>query len=462
MFPIDRTLSTSLPNQIASGVRGLVASGRLAGGDRVPSTRELARQLGVSRGSVVSAYDQLISEGFLLSTQGANTVVHPDLPRRSLPPSSTAVRSPAPPRLRISLKPSSGHAGTIRPAAWRRAWRDAAQESPATIDKAGQPQLRTAIAQHLRLARGLTVDPNNVLVTGGSREGLLLILMSLGRNLRVGVESPGHPGLGAIIPLAGHTPVTCRTDAQGVIVSSLPPDLDALLVTPSHLYPVGGTMPAARRAALLEWAARNRVVVIEDDFNSELRYRVSPQPTLATLATEACVITLGTFSTLLSRHLSAGYVVADVAMADSLRVTRGLLGMPVSPVTQHAIARLLEGGFVRRNTKSVHSRLAHRREILSTSVLPALRLLGADIIEREESLGVDMVVRFSERSAQADFVATLTRLGVECGEVGTQSSEGLLLSFAHLDDADFDRAVEILSSVGKSATANPQSCTPRG
>lgn len=444
MFTVDRTLPMSLPNQIATGMRALIASGQLTAGARVPSTRELARQLRVSRGSVVTAYDQLTAEGFLLAAQGAPTIVHPDLPRQT----ASASTSPAPahtssPRP-ISLKPTSGHAETIGTAAWRRAWRDAADAPATPIDKSGEPRLRSAIAAHLRLARGLSVDPETVLITGGSREGLLLILMSLGRELRVGVEDPGHPGLHAIIPLAGHTPVKCTTDPQGIDVQALPGGLDALLVTPSHLYPLGGAMPATRRAALLEWAARRGVVIIEDDFNSELRYRISPQPTLATLASDAAVVTVGTFSTLLSKQLSAGYVYTDHETANTLRDTRKMLGMPVSPVTQHAIAHLLEGGYVRRNARAMHRRLAERKDIVSAQVVPALRRHGATKIEREDVLGVDLLVRFGDGAAQAEFENRLNAGGLECGHVDAGSPEGILISFGHLSQRDFEAAVAVM------------------
>lgn len=435
----------SLPSQIAAGLRGLVSSGGLAAGDRVPSTRDLARQLGVSRGSVVTAYEQLISEGFLVSSQGAPTVVNPGL--RALSAKAAAPHTPRRSTTgnRLSLKPASGHAGTIRPAAWRRAWREAAAEPAGRIDKAGQPELRGAIAEHLRLSRGLAADPDDVLVTGGSREGLLLILMSLGRNLRVGVEDPGHPGLRTIIPLAGHTAVTCPTDEDGVIIGALPRDLDAILVTPSHLYPTGASMPATRRAELLDWAARRGIAVIEDDFNSELRYSVAPQPTLATVASGATVITLGTFSTLLSRQLSAGYVVSDAATVRTLASTRESLGMPVSPVTQRAIASLLAGGYVRRNTRAVHKELARRKEVLRIDVLPNLRLLGATVLQREDSLGADVLVTFAERADRESFAAWMERRGVDYGQVSAPGGDGFILSFGHLEDTDFARAVAILS-----------------
>jgi len=439
----------SIPAQIATDIRAAVANGRLRPGDEVPSTRALAAQLGVSRGSVVAAYDQLASEGYLLSSQGAPTRIHPALTIAadySAPAPRGTSRKLTPPR--ISLKPSSGSAGAIRPAAWRKAWREAAGDSASAngrgTDKAGEPELRLAISEHLRLARGMTVNPEQILVTGGSREGLMLILLALGPRLRVGVEDPGHPGLRRVIPLGGHEAVACGTDGAGIVVKQLPDDLDALLVTPSHLFPLGGSMPAPRRAELLEWAARTDTVLIEDDFNTELRYRVSPQPTLATLAPTADVLTLGTFSTLLSRELAAGYVVASPATADRLREVRAVLGVPVSAVTQRAIALLLDGGVVRRNTQSVHRELARRRSVLSERVIPALERSGAEA-RLAPGDGADVTVRFPTVKQRDEFESSLLTQGVECGResaLWTGGGDGLVLSFAHLGDADFTRAVD--------------------
>ncbi|OHO33486.1 hypothetical protein HMPREF2690_07220 [Corynebacterium sp. HMSC034E11] len=307
LLDVSRDYPTPIPAQIAAGIRDAVATGALSPNDAIPSTRVLAEQLGVSRGSVVTAYDQLEGEGYLLTSQGAPTRIHPDLTVAARMPERT---TDAPPRMtpkaQISLKPSPGNAGTIRPVTWRKAWREAAAEPDNSMDKSGEPELRHAVAEHLRLARSMHVSPDQIVVTGGSREGLMCILYALGAALRVGVEDPGHPGLRRVIPLGGHEVVECSTDHEGIVVSELPDTLDALLVTPSHLYPFGGAMPAARRVELLEWAARTETVVIEDDFNTELRYRISPQPALSSLATRADVLTLGTFSTLLSRELAAG------------------------------------------------------------------------------------------------------------------------------------------------------------
>lgn len=467
LIDVTRSLPIPLPAQVAASLRSAIASGALHPGDEVPSTRVLARQAGVSRGTIVTAYDQLVSEGYLTATQGAPTRVNPSLPAVaardrssdvSTPSQSTQLPGRSVPgqlgrsRSLISLKPSSGHAGAIRPAAWRQAWREAAADPAITAEPTGQHALRHAIADHLRTGRGMSVDARDVVVSGGTREGLALVLMALasGKPLRVGVEDPGHPGLRNIIPLTGHTVVPCAVDSEGIDVAALPPDLDAVVVTPSFQYPLGASIPAARRRELLDWAASTRTVVIEDDFNAELRYRTAPLPPLASLRTDADVVTLGTFSTLLNRSVAAGYVVAGEPLIDRLRHTRAMLGMPVSPVTQLAVAHLLRNGHVRRNTKAVHNRLARRREMIAERIVPQLTQRGATVTEMAESNGVDLAVTFPDSKTRDAFALELLGHGIESGRLDalwSGSDDGLIVSFAHLTEPDFQAVCDVFDEL---------------
>lgn len=504
LIDVSRALPIPLTAQVASSLRSAISSGVLRPGDEVPSTRVLAGQAGVSRGTIVAAYDQLVSEGYLTATQGAPTRVNPSLPAvgsRHASPSArcgdyssvdaagnavgdlaeteSGHRAPRPTGRAaspISLKPSSGHAGAIRPAAWRQAWREAAADPATVTESTGQVELRNALADHLRTGRGMGVDKENIVVSGGTREGLMLVLMAIGggKPLRIGVEDPGHPSLRKIIPLAGHTVVPCRIDDAGIAVRDLPhvlphalpealpdtrpdalPDnLDAVIVTPSFQYPLGASMPAARRRELLDWAARTGTVVIEDDFNAELRYRTAPLPPLAALETAAHVVTLGTFSTQLNRSVAAGYVATTSPLAHDLRRTRAMLGMPVSAVTQLAIAHLLRNGHVRRNTKAVHNRLARRRDVIAARIIPQLAVHGASVTEMAESNGVDLAVTFPDSPARDDFARDLRQRGIEAGRLDALWSgrdDGLILSFAHLSEPDFERVCRELEAMSHPA-----------
>lgn len=441
---LERSGALSLPVQLADGIRSQVASRALAPGDALPSTRLLASRLGVSRGTVVAAYDQLIGEGYLRAEQGRPTTVHPGLERihpstpASLPgsapspsPGSPSSFSPAPrtsgfgegpiphpapvaddavdglpvrEEHLLDLRPGQPDTSRVEGPAWRAAWRHAAgQPLPVRPDPAGQGVLRRASAEHLRLMRALPASPDRLVITAGAREGLSLLLGTLsarsGRaRLRVGVETPGYPTLRAAVEALGHERVACPVDDDGLRVDLLPAGDDApdvLIVTPSHQYPLGGSLSLQRRLELLEWAQRHDVLIVEDDFDSELRYVGAPLPTLSALdPTGASVALLGTFSALLSPALATGYLVLPDPWLDPVLERRRQLGVPVSALTQAAIAHLLDSGYLRRHTRRMRSVYARRRDRIRAAFAETRRARLAPMHG-----GVDVVITTDDEEA---------------------------------------------------------------
>ncbi|WP_061712613.1 PLP-dependent aminotransferase family protein [Kocuria palustris] len=441
---LERSGALPLPVQLADGIRSQVASRALAPGDALPSTRLLASRLGVSRGTVVAAYDQLIGEGYLRAEQGRPTTVHPGLERihpstpASLPgsapspsPGSPSSFSPAPrtsgfgegpiphpapvaddavdglpvrEEHLLDLRPGQPDTSRVEGPAWRAAWRHAAgQPLPVRPDPAGQGVLRRASAEHLRLMRALPASPDRLVITAGAREGLSLLLGTLsarsGRaRLRVGVETPGYPTLRAAVEALGHERVACPVDDDGLRVDLLPAGddaPDALIVTPSHQYPLGGSLSLQRRLELLEWAQRHDVLIVEDDFDSELRYVGAPLPTLSALdPTGASVALLGTFSALLSPALATGYLVLPDPWLDPVLERRRQLGVPVSALTQAAIAHLLDSGYLRRHTRRMRSVYARRRARIRAAFAETRRARLAPMHG-----GVDVVITTDDEEA---------------------------------------------------------------
>ena len=441
---LERSGALSLPVQLADGIRSQVASRALAPGDALPSTRLLASRLGVSRGTVVAAYDQLIGEGYLRAEQGRPTTVHPGLERihpstpASLPgsapspsPGSPSSFSPAPrtsgfgegpiphpapvaddavdglpvrEEHLLHLRPGQPDTSRVEGPAWRAAWRHAAgQPLPVRPDPAGQGVLRRASAEHLRLMRALPASPDRLVITAGAREGLSLLLGTLsarsGRaRLRVGVETPGYPTLRAAVEALGHERVACPVDDDGLRVDLLPAGDDApnvLIVTPSHQYPLGGSLSLQRRLELLEWAQRHDVLIVEDIIDSELRYVGAPLPTLSALdPTGASVALLGTFSALLSPALATGYLVLPDPWLDPVLERRRQLGVPVSALTQAAIAHLLDSGYLRRHTRRMRSVYARRRDRIRAAFAETRRARLAPMHG-----GVDVVITTDDEEA---------------------------------------------------------------
>jgi GntR family transcriptional regulator/MocR family aminotransferase len=365
-------------------------------GERLPSSRELARLLGVSRTVVTEAFQQLYAEGWLEGRHGSGTYVA-DFSRftsGSRDPSgssrASAVRDPsgsprvADPegpvygdgvagdgRVTASGRPATGmidlRAG--RPwvrdyddAAWRRAWRRAADRPPSdVIDPYGHPRLRELLAGHLRTARAVPAGPENVMVTRGTGHGLDLIAATILRQGDgAGVEEPGYRVARHVFAARGGRVVPCAVDERGVLPAELPEDLRVLYTTPAHQYPLGGRLPIPRRERLLAWARRTGATIVEDDYDSEFRYDVGPLPALYGLDPERVVL-LGTLSKSLAPDVGIGWLVATPGLLAEIASVRGLLGDRTSGPVQEAVSVLLERGDLDRHLRRMRLEYARRR-----------------------------------------------------------------------------------------------------
>ncbi|MBS5998496.1 PLP-dependent aminotransferase family protein [Corynebacterium sp.] len=426
---LDPSDTRPLPVQIAAALRAQVAAGVLLPGERVPSTRTLATQLGVSRGSVVTAYEQLTAEGYLTAEVGSGTVINPRLPHARTPEPQPAPH-PAPTPKHIELTPGLPDTAGILTPEWRAAWRRAA------VDPSGN--LPREVAGHLRHMRGLTVDPAYVVVTAGARDGLSVLLHALGGQLRVGVESPGYPSLRRVPQALGHTLVDVPTDAEGVTVPTV--DLDVLIVTPSHQHPYGGSLPAARRAELVEWARAHDALLIEDDFDSELRYVGQPLPALTALAPEHTVL-LGTFSSVISPSIACGYLVVPPRLRPAVDHVREVFGQPVGAIPQAALAHYLASGALRRHTGRMRRTYKRRRNLVAETLgaidgvqllpihggLHAVLLCDPAVVPRAAARGIK-----------------LTPLRDYWG--GADAEDGVVLGFGHLSDSELHTSLSAVAA----------------
>ncbi|WP_157090151.1 PLP-dependent aminotransferase family protein [Janibacter melonis] len=394
---VDRGAGISLVVQVADGIRRAIESGALRGGDVLPSTRTLAERVGVSRGTVVAAFDQLHGEGWLVADQGA-TRVDPGLADHPVPGRATR---PTPSTSPVSGRRTGAPVADLRPGqpdvsglvdpTWRAAWREAAAGAGTQHPPQGSPALRAALAEHVRVARGTAVDPDAVVVTAGVREGLQLVLTTLsrraGRPLRVVVEDPGYPALRRVVAALGHEVRPVPVDGDGLSVELLDhePAADVVLVTPGHQYPLGGAMPVARRLALVAWARAHGAVVVEDDYDGELRFTGEPVPALAALdrrggEDDGVVVTLGSFAKVLAPGIGVGHALVPDGLRPDVLALRGDLGSPVPATVQDALAHYLDAGALRRRTGRMRRRYRARRDlaVAALSDLPEARLRPMD------------------------------------------------------------------------------------
>lgn len=405
---INRGSEQSLPTQIAAELRAAIDRGVLRPNEPLPSSRQLARSINVARGVVVTAYAQLITEGYLTAAKGRGTRVHPGL--QAAPHEKVTdmrgtdtlgtVQSAPPPQ--PPLAPGLPHADALDTAAWRAVWRRASTTAATEVPALGDPRLRTAIAEHLRQMRGTQRPASDVLITAGARDGLSLLLHALGtnhrRSLTIGVEDPGYPSLRRVAARYGANIIALPVDDEGLMTAGLPLGLlDAVIVTPSHQYPLGGSLPLSRRQELLAWARQGGAIIIEDDYDSELRHSGSPLPALAALddSAQGHVALLGTFSKTLSPALAAGYLLTPTNLSQILAPVRSDLGGSVSAIVQSALAEFLSSGEFRKHTARMRRHYAARRELLVE------RLFGIPGVEvRAMSGGLHAVLEFTvEREA---------------------------------------------------------------
>jgi GntR family transcriptional regulator/MocR family aminotransferase len=376
-LPVVLDRARPLAAQITGQLRDAVTSGVLLAGERLPSTREFAATLGVSRTVVTSAYAQLFAEGWLDGRHGSGTYVAdvtPGLPPVRVAPGQASSGQATPPPVsprgtgqggRIEMLPGVPWADGIDPAMWRRAWRYAGTRPPSSWpDAHGLPGLRAELATYLRRSRALTVTADHILVTRGVSNGLTgLAATLLSPGDRAGVEEPGHRAAREVLRRAGGEVVPCRVDEHGVVTDELPDDLRLLYTTPAHQYPLGGRLPVARRQALVAWARRTGTVIVEDDYDGEFRYDVAPLPALAAMD-PGVVVYLGTTSKMLTPVLGAGWLVAAPGLVDRIAADRQDISERVPEPVQHALVQMITSGALERHVRRVRLEYARRRSVL--------------------------------------------------------------------------------------------------
>jgi GntR family transcriptional regulator/MocR family aminotransferase len=475
----DRDGSLPLAEQISTQLRAALADGRLAAGERLPSTRALASTLGVSRTVVTTVYTQLFAEGWLEGRHGSGTYVAegaPGSPAAAQPvpsgdrPLAAAPVTPVPVTPepaspdgaasgspRANLRPGIPWRAGIDPAAWRRAWRRAgAQPVSEWPDPYGLPGLRHAVTGYLRRGRGLRCAPGQVLVTRGVSAALGLIALGLLRpGDRVGVEEPGYRAARLVFAAHGVDLVPCRADQAGLVVEDLPADLRLVYTTPAHQYPLGGRLPVPRRQALVAWAHATGALILEDDYDGEFRYDVAPLPTLFGLDPDV-VIYLGTTSKALTPTLGAGWLVARPDLTELLAETGAALGMRVPEPVQHAVTELLASGYLERHVRRMRHEYARRRAAMAGILGPATQRLstGTQPVPARltgDTAGMHMILELPGRMADAVAAAARAR-GVDVVTLagyfaGPPSAHGLVLGYGAADLAMVRRGCEVIAGI---------------
>ncbi len=373
-----------LGTRLETALREAVRTGRLGAGARLPSSRTLARDLGVSRRLVVDAYAQLSAEGWLDARQGSGTTVAAP----AAEPADAGAPPPAPDlpgRLPYDFFPGAPDLASFPRELWLRTLREVLRSAPDTAlhypDARGAPELRNALAAHLSRVRGVITTPERVLVTSGARQGLTLVARALAeRGVRdIAVEWPTLPVHVEVLEAGGLAVVRVPVDSEGLDVARLAAGpAGAVVVTPAHQAPLGMALSPARRAALLAWAEAGDRLIVEDDYDAEFRYDRRPLGALQAQAPER-VAYLGSASKTLAPGLRLGWLALPAALAAPLRRQKELDDGGCQTLDQLTLARLLDTARYDRLLRAARRRNRKRRDALAAALgdaVPGARLEG--------------------------------------------------------------------------------------
>jgi GntR family transcriptional regulator / MocR family aminotransferase len=446
---LDRAGGAPLHAQLEQALREAIRAGRLAPGSRLPSTRALARSLGVSRGVAVEAYAQLAAEGYLAAAVGSGTAV-----AAGTRGADGGRERPERPRAAWDFHPGLPDLAAFPRSAWGRALRRALAEAPDAAlgypNPIGVRELRVALAAYLGRARGTAAEPGRIVVTGGHAQAFGCACRALAARgaRRLAVEDPGFPVHRMLARHWGLELVAAPVDAYGVRVDALAATgAGAALVTPAHQSPTGAVLAPARRRELLDWAERADAVVVEDDYDAEFRYDREPVGCLQGLAPER-VIYAGSASKTLAPALRLGWLVVPRELVGAVREEKAFDDLGSPALDQLALAGLLERGELDRHLRRIRPRYRARRAALEAALarhLPDVRLSPA-------TAGLHSMARLPAGSDEDAIVAAAAARGVSVHGLSrgyldpATAQPGFVLGFASQPEAAIERGIEQLAA----------------
>jgi GntR family transcriptional regulator/MocR family aminotransferase len=473
----------SLSRQLYAAMRSAILEGRLGAGDRMPASRVLAADLGVSRNTALAAVDQLVSEGYLETRRGSGCYVARDLPDARPTPIPPRSAPTATPDLRLSRR-GRGLAATPRSAGasrgrwypcfvpgvpdnsdfpfalWARllarSWRHPANDLVQGSDPAGHPDLRKAIADYLRQARGVRCEAEHILILSGIRQAVdLTCRLLLDPGDAVWLENPCHTGVRAAIAAAAVKIADVPVDHDGIVVErgiAKAPKARLACVAPSHQYPLGVVLSLQRRLQLLAWAREAKAWIVEDDYDSEFRYEGRPLATLQSLDAEGRVIYVGSLSKVLFPSLRVAYLVAPPALIDAFRRARAAIDETPPMTPQPALAAFFAEGHLAAHVRRQRKRYAERQARLLEL---AKRYLAGKLELAADPAGLHLVARPQgalARIADTELSLRLGAAGIVAPALsryyaGGRRQSGLMLGYAAVPDALMEPALQRMAEV---------------
>src|SRR5436190_3657021 len=473
LITIDRRASRPLYQQIYESFRGRIIRGELRAGDLVPSSRELARESHISRLPALTAYAQLLAEGYFESRIGAGTFISSSLPSRPTGASPSA----APGRRLLSAQV------VALPKYERPSWAESLgpfqvgqpelQKFPIEIwlrliarysrrmrlkalqygDAMGLLVLREAIATYLRTSRGVRCEAQQIMIVSGSQQALdLTTRVLLDPGMAAWAEEPGYWLVHHVLKAAQCRIIPVPVDGEGLNVTAgikLKRNDRVAFVAPSHQYPLGVTMSAARRLQLLEWAQRSKAWIVEDDYDSEYRYGSLPIASLQGLDGNSRVIYIGTFSKVMFPSLRLGYLVIPGDLIERFAAMRQLMDICPTHITQAVMSDFIREGHFGRHVRRMRPIYAKRRDVL---VAELERQLGHNVTIMGDQAGMHLAIFLTPNREDRKIAATAARQSLwlsplSSSYVGRKPRHGFVLGFGNTKASEIPQAVRRLKKL---------------
>lgn len=455
-FSIDRTSGTPVFEQICQAIRTKAISGELSQGIKLPPTRVFSTELGVSRSTVVTAYEQLTAEGYLKSIKGSGYSIcamgEVEFKQRPSSPDDLPKDEP-------TLAPQPFQAGLpdmrlFPHRQWAKAVSRICRSNPQAMlvggTSFGNFELRKAIADHVSEWRGIKASAGQIIVTAGAADALEISTRTLARfGDRIGLENPGYPPIRRFAKAQGLKPAYMRVDENGATLPSKVKGLRLVVLTPSHQYPLGGAMTPSRRLEFIQWAESVNGWVIEDDYDSEFRYAGRPIPAMSGFDRLRRTIYVGSFSKIFSNTLRLGYLIVPKTTVDQFRTTMDGFGLRASYMPQQALAAFMNNGEFYRHLRRVRRIYGERRKFL-------LERLSQDFAQygsfTDHQAGMQIVFNLHPDLNDKDVSAQAYKQGISaqplsCFSATKSNYNGIVLGYCGFNQDELSAALVGLKAI---------------
>lgn len=455
-FSIKRNAATPVFEQICEAIRSSAISGGLSEGSKLPPTRVFATELGVSRSTVVTAYEQLVAEGYLKSLRGSGYSVCAigEVERLETAPPTRAQYENVP---RPDIRPFSAGQPDMRLfpyPQWARAVSRVCRSNPKALlagnSSFGSFELRKAIADHVSEWRGLQASPEQIIVTAGAVDALEICTRTLANiGDQIGLEDPGYLPLRRFAKAQGLKPVFMTIDENGATLPQGAKDLRLVVLTPSQQYPLGGAMSPKRRLEFIHWAEQANGWILEDDYDSEFRYAGRPIPAMAGFDHLRRTIYIGSFSKIFSNTLRLGYIIAPNSLVEGFRSTMDRFGQRASSVPQQPLAEFMDSGEFYRHLRRVRRIYGERRKFLLERLSQEFAPYGSFT---DHQAGMQIIFNLNSRLNDKDISKQAEKQGLEIWPLSYYSAvahryNGLVLGYCGFTKDELSEALAGLLTV---------------